>query len=276
MSSAIVTTPARWFVRGFMVGILIAGSLTAVSYFFRSERGGNLLGTTPEHYEALGFPCTLWETGNMYGGLFVDLRSLLVDASFGIVVGAVCGLATLAFRSRLNELVERFEQTVGAGGHGRLQFSLRGLLALSSLAALAAAGAHYALAGHPAVLGIIYWLGPWILVLIAFLPMGLSWQGRVVVLVPAALLLMLAAVGVGMSLKPPLEFDKVLLYIFVCWTPQSVLVAIALSLGLIFYHTASDNASQPKTSTDGKAGARIASEVTSAPDPRGAGRGPGR
>ncbi len=238
MSSSIVTTPSRWFVRGFLVGILITGSLTAVSYFFRSERGGNLLGTTPEHYEALGFPCTLWETGNMYGGVFVDLRSLLVDASFGVAVGAVCGLATLAFRGRLNELVERLDKAVTVGGHGRLQFSLRGLLAVSGLAALAAAGAHYALAGHPAVLGIIYWLGPWILVLIAFLPMGLSWQERVVVLVPTALLLMLAAVGVGMSLKPPLEFDKVLMYIFICWTPQSVLVAIALSLGLIWYHTA--------------------------------------
>jgi hypothetical protein len=51
---------------------------------------------------------------------------------------------------------------------------------------------------------------------------------------------MLAAVAVGTSLKPPLEFDKVLLYIFVCWTPQSVLVAIGLTLGLIAYHTAAD------------------------------------
>ncbi len=114
---------------------------------------------------------------------------------------------------------------------------------MTGLAALAAAGAHYALAGHPAVLGIIYWLGPWILVLIAFLPMGLSWQRRVVVLVPTALLLMLAAVGVGMSLKPPLEFDKVLMYIFVCWTPQSVLVAIGLTAGLILYHTAAGKGS---------------------------------
>ncbi len=115
MSSSIVTTPPRWFVRGFMVGILISGSLTAVSYFFRSERGGNLLGTTPEQYEALGFPCTLWETGNTYGGLFVDLRSLLVDVSFGIAVGTICGLVTLSVSRRLNELVERLDQAVAVG-----------------------------------------------------------------------------------------------------------------------------------------------------------------
>ncbi len=237
MSPSIVNTPSRWFVRGFLVGILISGSLTAVSYFFRSERGGNLLGTTPNHYEALGFPCTLWETGNMYGGLFVDLQALLLNAVFSAVLGAGCGLATWLFRVRLTDLVERLEQTVTARQQGRLQFSLRGLLALSGLAAAAAAAAHYALAGHPAVLLIIYALGPWILVLIAFLPMGLSWQQRVVVLVPMAPLLMLAAVVVGISLKPPLDFDKVLLYIFVCWTPQSVVVAIGLTLGLILYHT---------------------------------------
>jgi hypothetical protein len=91
MSLSIVNTPGRWFVRGFLVGILISGSLTAVSYFFRSERGGNLLGNTPEHYEALGFPCTLWETGNMYGGLFVDLRALLVNAVFSAALGPVAG-----------------------------------------------------------------------------------------------------------------------------------------------------------------------------------------
>jgi hypothetical protein len=238
LTSSIVTTTRRWFVRGFMVGILISGSLTAISYFFRSERGGNLLGATPDNYEALGFPCTLWESGNTYGGLFVDLRGLLANVAFGLAAGTVCGLVTLRFRKFLNELVQRLDQAVAVRQGGHVQFSLRGLLALTGVAATAAAGAHYALAGNPAVLGIIYWLGPWILVLIAFLPMGLSWQGRVVVLVPAALLLMLAAVGAGLSLKQPLEFDKVLMYVFICWTPQSVLVAIVLTAGLILYHAA--------------------------------------
>lgn len=238
MSPAIVTTPSRWFIRGFLAGILISGSLNAVSYFFRSEGGGNLLGTAPEHYEALGFPRTLWETGNMYGGLFIDLPGLLTNALFAAALGAVCGLLTQPFRRRLNELVERFEQAVLAPQRGTFQFSLRGLLTLCGLASVAAAGAHYALAGNPAVLGIIYALGPWILVLIAFLPVGLDWQQRVAVLVPMALLLMLAAVATGAALKLPLEFDKVLLYIFVCWTPQSVLVALTLTVGLVFYHTA--------------------------------------
>jgi extracellular factor (EF) 3-hydroxypalmitic acid methyl ester biosynthesis protein len=232
-----LTTPRRWFVRGLLVGILISAALNAVSFFFRSERGGNLLGTAPDHYEALGFPWTLWEIGNSYGGLFIDLPALLVNAVFAVSAGVGCGLLALRFRSRLNELVERLEQVVAAPRRGRFQFTLRGLLTLSSLAAVAAAGAHYALAGNPAVLGIIYGLGPWLLVLISFVPTGLAWQQRVAVLVPTALLLMLAAVATAAALRPPLEFDKVLLYIFVCWTPQSVLVALVLSAGLVVYHT---------------------------------------
>jgi len=237
-SPAIVNTPGRWFVRGVMVGILISGSLNAVSYFFRSERGGNLLGTTPQHYEALGFPCPLWETGNTYGGVFVDLGALLVNALVAGLLATACGLVTLRFQRPLTDLVERLEQTVTVRQAGPVQLSLRGLLTLSGLAALVAAGAHYALAGQPVVLGLIYALGPWLLVLFALVPMGLSWQQRVVVLLPAAPLLMLVAVLVGNSLKPPLEFDKVLLYIFVCWTPQSVLAALGLTLGLVAYHAA--------------------------------------
>jgi len=185
-------------------------------------------GTTPNHYEALGFPCTLWETGNTYGGLFVDLPGLLVNISFGLAVGAVCGLVTLRFRRPLNELVERLDQAVAVRKQGTVQFSLRGLLALTGLAALApqvptTPWPAIRRAGHHLLVGPV---DPGADRLSA---MGLSWQGRVVVLVPTALLLMLAAVAVGMSLKPPLEFDKVLMYIFVCWTPQSVLVASVLT-----------------------------------------------
>lgn len=242
MPTSIVNSPGRWFVRGLMVGVLISGSLNAVSYFFRSERGGNLLGITPQHHEALGFPWTLWETGNMYGGLFVDLRALLMNALFAGALSTGCGLATLRFQRPLTRLVEQLEATVTVRQQGPVQLSLKGLLTLCGLVALVAAGTHYALAGHPAVLGLIYSLGPWILVLFALVPLGLSWQQRVFVLVPAAPLLMLVAVIVGNSLKPPLEFDKVLLYIFVCWTPQSVVAALGLTLVLILVHTSAGRA----------------------------------
>jgi hypothetical protein len=238
MTASMVTTPRRWFVRGVAVGILICGSLNALSYFVRSDGWGNLLGTTPEHRESIGFPCELWETGNTYGGYFVDFLGLLGNTLFAAAVGAACGWLMLRHRERLNRLVGQLDEAAAGRARNKFQFSLRGLLLATALAALVAAGARYALAGRPEVLGAIYLLGPWLLVLIAFLPMGLTWQQRVVILIPAALLLMAAAVAIGVHLKPNLEFDKVLLYIFVCWTPQSALAAIALTLILIFHHTA--------------------------------------
>ena len=233
MNQSIVTTPTRWFVRGFLVGILITASLTAVSYFFRSERWGNLVGTAPSNREALGFPIELWESGNMYGGYFVDYWALMVDAVFALAAGVVCGLVPLRHRVRLNRLVDDFERATTRPARHGVQFSMRALLLATGLAAVVAAGARYAIAGRAEVLGIIYVLGPWLLVVIAFLPLAISWQQRVYILIPSALLLMAAAVAIGVSLEPKLEFDKVLMGIFICWTPQSVLAAIGLTAFLI-------------------------------------------
>jgi len=237
MNQSISTTPTSWFVRGAMVGVLISGSLNAVSYFFRSEGGGNLMGTTPNHREALGFPFELWENGNTYGGLFVDLGGVAANAVFTIVIAVAGGWITLAYRDRLNRLVEELEQSVDArSGTGGVQFSVRGLLLATGIAALLAAGARYALSGRAEVLGFIYLLGPWVLVVLAFLPLGLSWQHRVYIVIPMTLLLLAAATVIGMSLSPKVEFDKVLLGFFICWTPQCALGAIVLSASFIFWH----------------------------------------
>jgi hypothetical protein len=236
MNQSIVTTPARWFVRGFAVGVLTCASLNALSYFARSEGGGNLLGTRPKHRESLGFPFEMWESGNAYGGLFVDITGLLMNASFGALVGALCGALTVRYREPLNHMVEEFENQISGQASRNVQFSMGGLLIATGLAALVAAATRYALEGRAEVLGLIYLLGPWLLVVVAFLPLGLSWQNRVFILVPMALLLMAAAVGTGLAIEPKLEFDKVLLGVFVCWTPQSALAALALSAALIYHH----------------------------------------
>ena len=239
MNQSIVTTPASWFVRGFVVGILIIASLNSLSYFFRSDGGGNLVGTAPAHREALGFPFELWEAGNTYGGLFIDVTGLLLNGAVAIAIGVASGLMTLRYRIPLNRLVEEFEQAMADQRQRSVQISVRGLLAATGLAALFAAGARYALDGRAEVLGSIYLLGPWVLVLIAFLPLGMTWQQRVYVLLPAMLLLMAAAVALGLSLKPKVDFDKVLLGFFICWTPQSALVAIGLTGVLVFQHVRS-------------------------------------
>jgi len=182
----------------------------------------------------MGFPIELWESGNTYGGYFVDYLALLVDAAFALAVAVACGLVSLRHRVRLTRLVEELEQAAARPARRSVQFSMRSLLLATGLAALVAAGARYALAGRAEVLGIIYLVGPWLLVLVAFLPLGMSWQQRVCVLIPSTLLLIAAAVAIGASLKPQVEFDKVLMGIYICWTPQSVLAAIGLTAFLLF------------------------------------------
>ena len=56
----------------------------------------------------------------------------------------------------------------------------------------------------------------------------MAWQQRVAMVVPLTLLLIAAAIGIGGRLGKPVEFDRVLLGVFVCWTPQCVLAAITL------------------------------------------------
>ena len=239
MNQSIATTPMSWFARGFFVGILIMSSMIASSYFFRSESGGNLLGTRPNHREALGVSLRGLGKWNMYGGYFVDYLALLVDGLCAVMVGAICGLIAVRHRVRLNSLVAALEKTPDQPSRSHLQFSLRGMLLATGLVALMAATARYALAGQAESLGVIYLLGPWVLVLIALLPLGLAWQQRVLILIPTTVLLIAAAVVVGLSLKPRLEFDKVLMAIFICWTPQCVLAAIGLMARLILQHAPS-------------------------------------
>jgi hypothetical protein len=77
----------------------------------------------------------------------------------------------------------------------------------------------------------IYGLGPLLLVAIAMLPRRLSWQKRVVIIIPATLTLIAVAIAVGSAME--MEFDKVLMGIFLCWTPQSALAAIGLTATLL-------------------------------------------
>jgi hypothetical protein len=129
--------------------------------------------------------------------------------------------------------VDEFEASVTAVPNN-FRFTTRGLLVVMTLAAVFAAGARHFLNGRPEVLGTIYLLGPWLLVTIALLPRGIAWQQRVFILVPAAFLLIVVAILSGASLQRPIEFDKVLLGIFVCWTPQSALAALGITLALVF------------------------------------------
>ena len=234
-ASGFSTSQGAWFARGFTAGPLLAGALNALSYFFRSERGGNLAGETPQYRQALGFPLEMWEYGNHYDGFFVNPLGLVVNLLGAVALGVVAGLVTCRLSPRLNRLVEEFERLMRPPER-TFQISLRGLLTFTTLLGILLSLLTQVKVVQPATLWAIDLTGPWVLIGIAFLPRRIAWQQRAVIVITLAVAMMALAIGVGQRLPRPLEFDQVLLAIFVCWTPQCVLVSLLISLSVLIFH----------------------------------------
>ncbi|TWU41118.1 hypothetical protein [Novipirellula artificiosorum] len=219
-------TRVRWFLRATAVGMLIMATVNALSYFVRSSDWSSLIGKPKSNAEAIGFPFVIWEGGRTYGGLFADYAAMGLNILVAAALGMVLGLLAVSKHDRLNRLVEALDAEESNPMQQPVQFSLFGLMVATTLAAVFAAVASK-LAIHPETLVAIYVLGPICLVAIAMLPRRLSWQRRVAIITPAAFTLIAVAIAVGHGLG--MEFDKVLKGIFLCWTPQSALAAIALT-----------------------------------------------
>jgi hypothetical protein len=222
----------RWFIRGTAVGMLLMAAVNAISYFFRSSNWSSLISKpTSLDDEAVGFPFKVWEAGNTYGGMFADYPSLGLNILVAAGVGAVIGWMTAQRSDFLNALIDDFRFEGFKEQAPPVQFSVRGLMLATAFIAVAAAVARN-FAARPETLIAIYCLGPTGLVAIAMLPRHLSWQRRVMIIVPITLALIAVAIAVGTRMD--MEFDKVLMGIFLCWTPQSALAAIGLT-GYLLY-----------------------------------------
>jgi hypothetical protein len=121
-----------------------------------------------------------------------------------------------------------------------IQFSMRGIFLAMVLAAVIAAIGR-SLKPSWEILASIYLLAPLGLVLFALLPYRISWQHRCVILTPAAMAIIGVAMFIGSRIG--VDFDKVLMGIFICWTPQSALAAIGL-LAVIYHAEAKKLARQ--------------------------------
>ena len=227
-----VMTRRRWFLRGFVAGILIFAAITSLSYFQRSDDWGDLLGGHPNRGEAMGFPVQVWEKGNPYGGYFVYPAGMLINGSLSLLTGLICGGLTTLFCRPLNRLVTNLANRQ-AKQIENFQFSIRGLLWFTCLFALLLAACRQMLTPSPRVLGSIYLLGPWILVSIALLPQRIAVEQRTWILTISAALLIAAAIVVGAALPLAVPFEKVLLGIYICWTPQSAVAALLLVIATL-------------------------------------------
>ncbi|EMI19255.1 membrane protein [Rhodopirellula maiorica SM1] len=221
----------RWFLRGTAVGMLLMAAVNALSYFVRSSDWSSLVGKPQSQDESIGFPLTIWEAGNTYGGLFADYPNMGVNILVAAALGSLIGMVAARHRDYLNQLVGDLDEGESAtASTQRIQFSLFGLMVATTIAAVFATVASK-LAVRPETLIAIYTLGPITLVALAMLPRRLSWQQRVVIITPAAFSLIAVAIAVGRGLG--MEFDKVLMGIFLSWTPQSAIAAITLTSYLL-------------------------------------------
>ncbi len=229
----ILTTPWRWFMRGFLVGVLLSGALNALSFFVRTKGWGSLLGATSAGTEALGFPWEMWRQSASFNGYIVDPAAMALNIGTGIVVGGLIGFAALTQLRWLNRMVADIETKMQAKANRPFQFSLRALLMATLIVALFASLGR-SLTARPEMLGAIYLFGPSSLVIMAMLPRGISWQQRVAILTPAAIAMIVLAAVVGTALG--IEIDKVLMGIFVSWVPQSALAAIGITMGILLVY----------------------------------------
>ena len=222
--------PIRWFLRGTAVGMLLMAAVNALSYFFRSADWSSLVQPNLHSEESIGFPFVVWEAGNTYSGMFADYPSLGLNVLFAAAVGSVLGWYTMRKTEFLNGLLTQMENEAKDREPQPIQFSLRGLMIATTVIAVAAMLARN-FAARPETPIAIYVFGPLLLVVVAMLPRNLSWEKRVALIIPATLLLIAVAIAVGTVMN--MEFDKVLMGVFLSWTPQSALAAVGLTAYLL-------------------------------------------
>ncbi|MEM9410901.1 MAG: hypothetical protein AAGA30_07295 [Planctomycetota bacterium] len=205
--------------------------MNALSYFFRSGGVRSLVQprSTPQ---AIGFPFEVWRYGVSYGGAQIDFQSFVYNLILILSLGVVFGLVFTRYRIWLNHfvdyMIELEESKLGDGS--TFQFSISGMFWMTGAAAVVALLLRWAGFASPSLLLGVYLFGPSALIVLAMIPRKISWQARVVLLAPATLLLIGYAMVVGSKLQLP--FDHVMMGIFICWVPQTVIAAGCLTMGL--------------------------------------------
>jgi len=220
----------HWFGRGILAGLMLAAAANAISYFVLSEGISNLIGASNQQQEAIGFPIEVWRRGETYGRFIVNFPAFFTNCTLGFISALILGTLIAGKQVLLNQIVlssiqqESNQQTLGKGS---FQFSIQSMLIATLVIALFL-GAAVNASADPKVLAFIFFAGPWVMVILSMLPPGIKWEHRVVMMTVMAMVMIAVAIFVGQQLSKP--FDEVLMGIFICWTPQSV-VGILLLIG---------------------------------------------
>lgn len=230
-SGEIGTTAAHWFVRGLAGGVMLIAAGNALSYFFRTASISDLIGGHRGVTESIGFPFEIWRENSVdHGSLFIDYWMTGLNLLTGVLLGALFGMIAVKLRQHFNRWVEEFERKNSVNRSLNFQFSVKSMLLMTTIAALFIA-ALTRWKGTPEVLIAIYFLGPISLILIAMMPNKIHWYHRIAILTVTAFSMIGIAIWSGLILQVPI--DRILLGIFVCWTPQSAIAAFIITVGLI-------------------------------------------
>jgi hypothetical protein len=256
----------KWFVLGVVAAVLLAAAANACSYYFRTGTLWGLSDMRVQP-QAIGFPFEIWNSTKIHAGTMIDVKGMVWNIASGIGIGGLLGLIAMFHRERLEEIVSsmkaaeqrklqrsasrqslksndvqlgqqrnstkpkhrQLQFAEGAGGESsrRVQISVKGLLILMVVAAVVAMISKAAFEKRPGMLMLIFLSGPAILIMLSMVPIGLSWQQRLLILTPAAVAMLVLAVYVGRPIG--LTTDHVLMGIFVTWVPQSVFAAMAIA-----------------------------------------------
>jgi hypothetical protein len=220
-----MTTPAaRGFRIGFSWTLLAWASLNALSYFVWSRGWGNLLGTQPGVAEAVGFPWIIWRQDTYLcriPALLGDTAlGLLAATAAGFVTARVAGKTVLIDDGRSNNLV------TGSPAPRQWQFSLRALFVVTTIVAIVLAVARMTITARPALLALIYWLGPLLVVTVAFCLRRIAPRQRAFTVAASTLLLVLASAVLGQTIGTIGDFTKGIFGTFVFWVPQCTALAL--------------------------------------------------
>lgn len=230
-SGAIGTTPVHWFIRGLASGVMLIAACNALSYFFRTENIADLIGRDRHVIEAMGFPFEIWRENSVYhGSFYIDYPMAGFNLLIGLAVGTILGLVAVRLRHHFNRWVDEFEKKQAGRENTNFQFSVKSLLFMTTVAAIFIASLTN-WKGTPEALLAIYFLGPLGLIFIAMMPKRIHWHFRIIILTFTAVAMITIAIWSGLILGVPV--DRVMLGIFVSWTPQSAFAAFVLTVGLI-------------------------------------------
>ena len=148
-----------WFVNGALFATLVFSATNCLSYFFRSQNLGMLIGAIGSE-EAIGFPFQIWSSLDVYPGLPLATRAVLLNAACGLTEAVVAGVICASSKNFLNRFLIAMEASENSGEPIKLQFSVRGMLTITAVAAVVAALIRQTFGARPELLLAVYLLGP--------------------------------------------------------------------------------------------------------------------